>query len=328
MKLSVIITTKNRPQKLRACLVSILRSTYKEYEILVIDQRWNDENLNVVKVLASRRIRYHHIDRGVQTIALNTAQQMATGEVSVITDDDCTVPRTWLATIAKTYKKFPFISGLSGQILPNQKTKPGRGYVCAGLFLSEGERLITSVGPTVHSPESGFGKGANMSFRKEVFEALGGFKEWLGPGALGAGSESEFVYRAIKSKFKLYFLSSLVVYHNHWLTKAESLRVLSTKIPGYTAFISYHMIKNLDFSLYDGLFRFKWLLFPVIRAGIRWLFMGKSSLAPDHAHALRMICGITKGITMGAFFALRDLLLVFVRGRWVYVALRNFRAAN
>lgn len=309
MKISVIISTKNRTKELRMCLMTILRNTFTQFEIILIDQSTNNETKVMVKQFASKRIRYRHTDRSGQTIGINIGIRMAKGDIYVFTDDDYVIPRTWLSTIHKTYKRLSYIDGLSGQVLPYTPTKSKKHCVCPALYQSKKERLITTVGPTVHSSENGFGKGANMSFRKEVVDTLGGFKEWLGPGAKGAsaGNETEFIYRAIRNKFQLYFLPALVVYHNRWLTKQESESLRSTKIQGYTAFITYHMIKNLDVSLFDGLFRFRWLCMPTIKAFIHLLF-GKSRLTPEDVDSFRLSYGLAKGITIGAFYAIRDVV--------------------
>ncbi len=308
MKISVIISTKNRTKELKKCLATILRNTFRKFEIILIDQSTNDETKRMVKSLASKHIRYFHTDRSGQTIGINMGIRIAKGDIYVFTDDDYVIPRTWLSTIHKTYVSLPHIDGLSGQVLPYMPAKSNTYCICPALYESKKERLITSVGPTIHSSEDGFGKGANMSFRKAVVDKLGGFKEWLGPGAKGAsaGNETEFIYRAVKNKFKLYFLPSLIVYHNRWLTKQESENLKSSKIQGYTAFITYHLIKHLDGSLFDGLFRFRWLFVPTLKAMLRMMVLGKSQLRSKHLDSLHMSYGLAKGMTIGASYALRD----------------------
>lgn len=308
MKISVIISTKNRTKELKLCLKTILRNTFTDYEVILVDQSTNDETENMVKKLASRRIRYRRVKFSGQTKGINVALRMARGDIYVFTDDDYVIPRTWLDTIEKTFKRLPQIDGLSGQVLPYMPTKSRKYCVCPALYRSHKERFVTSVGPTVHSPDSGFGKGANMSFRKHVIDAIGGFKEWLGPGAKGAsaGNETEFIYRALRNKFTLYFLPRLIVYHNRWLTKDESEKLIATKIQGYTAFIAYHMIRHFDVSLFDGLFRFRRLCKPAVKAFLRLLLRGKSRLTREHVDALRMFYGLTKGIATGSFYAIYD----------------------
>lgn len=293
---------------MKKCLVTILRNTFTSYEVILIDQSTNDETEKMVKRLGSKRIVYCRVDCSGQTRGINIGLRLARGDIYVFTDDDYVIPRTWLNTIYKTYTLLPNIDGLSGQVLPYMPTKTKKYCVCPALYQSHKERFITSVGPTVHSPESGFGKGANMSFRKHVIDTLGGFKEWLGPGAKGAsaGNETEFIYRAIKNKYTLYFLPTLTVYHNRWLTKDESEKLKSTKIQGYTAFITYHMMKNLDVSLFDGIFRFRWLCKPAAKAFIRLLLGGKSRLTRAHIDTLRMFYGLIKGMATGSFYALHD----------------------
>lgn len=307
MKFSILIPTKDRPKELRSCLLSILDNTFRSYEILVIDDSTTENTRRMIEQLASRRIRYYRSDGTGNTRALNMAMAYAKGDIFVFTDDDCIIPKTWLSTIDVTYKRLPQIAGLSGQILPYEKTRPNKRSVSPGLYISVGERFVTTSGPTVHAPQTGVGKGQNISFRKEIFQSLGGFKEWLGPGktALGAANETEFMYRALRNGYTLYFLSDLIVYHNRWLTPQEMNTLLTYKIQGYTAFITYYLVKHLDLKLIDGLWRFRRYIMQTPFIFSRYV-RSRGKLSTDDLLTLRMFYGIMKGMRVGAFFAVYD----------------------
>ena len=52
---SVIITTKNEEKNIENCLKSILEQSYKNIEIIVVDNNSTDKTKEIVSVIASRR---------------------------------------------------------------------------------------------------------------------------------------------------------------------------------------------------------------------------------------------------------------------------------
>jgi GT2 family glycosyltransferase len=59
------------------------------------------------------------------------------------------------------------------------------------------------------------GAGANMAFRREVFERLGGFDERLGAGAAGCSEDSEMWYRVLAAGHSCRYEPAAVVRHQH-----------------------------------------------------------------------------------------------------------------
>ena len=59
-KISVIIPTYNRSGKLRGSVESVLRQTYTDFELLIVDDGSQDDTREVVKAMAIEddRIRY------------------------------------------------------------------------------------------------------------------------------------------------------------------------------------------------------------------------------------------------------------------------------
>jgi GT2 family glycosyltransferase len=67
------------------------------------------------------------------------------------------------------------------------------------------------------------GAGANMAFRREVFDKIGGFDERLDAGAAGCSGDSEFWYRILHAGGVRRYEPSAVLYHFHRRTP-EGLR--------------------------------------------------------------------------------------------------------
>jgi glycosyltransferase involved in cell wall biosynthesis len=89
MKVSVITATYNRPEYLQRALDSIASQTYKDYEVVVV----NDGGCSVENIITQsdikEKIKYiHYPDNKGLSHALNTAISNATGELIAYLDDD------------------------------------------------------------------------------------------------------------------------------------------------------------------------------------------------------------------------------------------------
>lgn len=212
MKLSIIITTLNRNVKLHDCINSILQNTWKNFEIILIDQNTPyDSSFNQPK------LKYIHTGQIGKSKAFNIGIKQSTGDVLVFTDDDCIVSKRWLVTIQQTFYQFPEIAGVFGKTLP-YKPNEHKDHLCPSTFENEKSNMISRPGR--HWKIIGF--GSNMAFRKKTLESWGGFKEWLGPGTVGISAEdAELALRMILRGEKLYYNSKVIVYHNRWLTHKE-----------------------------------------------------------------------------------------------------------
>ena len=86
---TVIIPTYKRATLLRHALESVRRQTYRNIDILVVDDASHDDTSSVVKAIPDTRIRYirHETNKGVSA-ARNTGIREARGEYIAFIDDD------------------------------------------------------------------------------------------------------------------------------------------------------------------------------------------------------------------------------------------------
>jgi glycosyltransferase involved in cell wall biosynthesis len=90
MKISVIIPTYNRAYIVGEAIESVLRQTYRDFEIIVVDDGSTDNTQLVVRRMAGSAVRYIHLpnNRGCSA-AYNTGISAARGEyVSFLDSDD------------------------------------------------------------------------------------------------------------------------------------------------------------------------------------------------------------------------------------------------
>ena len=109
-----------------------------------------------------------------------------------------------------------------------------------------------------------------MAMKRDVIDALGGFDTGLGPGAkAGVGEDLDFLYRALRSGFKIVYSPDVHVFHGHGRqAKTVVDRVRKNYIAGRGGFYWKHIrsgdryVAKLAFWEIHGTLRRAW------RAGV------------------------------------------------------------
>jgi glycosyltransferase involved in cell wall biosynthesis len=89
MKVSVLIATYNRAYIIREALESVLAQTFRDIEIVLVDDGSTDNTLEIVEAFGCDKLRYirHEKNRGCSA-ACNTAIEAARGELVAFLDSD------------------------------------------------------------------------------------------------------------------------------------------------------------------------------------------------------------------------------------------------
>ena len=105
--ISIIIPTKNAEKTIGRTLESLLKQTYKNFEILNIDIS-NDSTPDIVKKYADVDKRFHTIKSPVQGLAKqrNYGVKQAKGDLIIFIDGDDAVTPTFIETLYNQYKKY------------------------------------------------------------------------------------------------------------------------------------------------------------------------------------------------------------------------------
>lgn len=145
-KVSVIIPTFNRADMVACAVKSALAQTYRDLEVIVVDDGSADETENIIKQIAEKdsRVRYlrHEINKGMQA-ARNTGVKAARGQYIAILDSDCEWLPEKVATQVALFEKgseklgVVFVSFLSinskGEFVAG-RIRPIRGNVYADVL--------------------------------------------------------------------------------------------------------------------------------------------------------------------------------------------------
>jgi glycosyltransferase involved in cell wall biosynthesis len=87
--ISIIIPTYNRGRLIKKSIWSILRQTYQNFELIIVDDNSDDGTEDIVKNIKDNRIRYikHENNKGAN-VARNTGISNSTGEYIAFQDSD------------------------------------------------------------------------------------------------------------------------------------------------------------------------------------------------------------------------------------------------
>jgi len=227
--MTILISTRDRPESLLRCLTSIAGLEYTNFDVIVVDNapstdatehavaRWQEAHRDV-------RLRYLQEPRPGAALAHNRGLKAVTGSWVVRTDDDVLVDPYWLSAIAEVIADDPGVGCVTGLIMPAEvATSAQRLLEEFGGYSRGFERRCFDLNG--HRPEGDtlfpftvgrVGSGANMAFDVALLRARGGFDSALGPGTISRGGEDLFaLFQVITGGGRVVYEPGAVVWHWH-----------------------------------------------------------------------------------------------------------------
>lgn len=215
LKISVIICTYNRCEKLKETLDSILNQECEgsfDYEIIIVDNNSNDKTKETVEDYIPRfnnKLRYLFEPRQGKSYALNTGIEDAKGEIIAFTDDDVITDKKWLKNIAKIFSQKD-VDLLGGKVIPFFPIEPPgwlRNYSNNRLKYplmqyDLGNKYLESGGKNKILPI-----GANLIIKKMSYYKFGGYLYH------GRTQDIEFSNRWHSLGAKIAYSPDVIVYH-------------------------------------------------------------------------------------------------------------------
>ena len=200
---SVIIATRNRPGELRAALDGLKTQKYANIEVIVVDQSATPAPLGPDYTFA---VRFTAEPRGAAA-ARNLGLKHARGEVIVCVDDDVIIDRgTFIAEHVTAYAD-PAVGAVCGRCIEpsNQSARERLPRIIQVLALTIGGVYRQTDGYATNL------KGANMSFRRDLLAAVGGFDERFGAPCMY--EESDVAWKVRRLGFKIAYRAGAVLTH-------------------------------------------------------------------------------------------------------------------
>ena len=220
MKFSLIIPTLNRALELESLLLSIKKSSYSNYEIIIVDQSEEGYLENLVNKDSSefKEFKYFRVKFKGAAKARNFGIKYSTGEVINFPDDDSEYTSDLLE---KTHKYFA--SNKVDAVFGVTIDKSTGEFSCLKFLDKESDVTKDNMFRTTIE--------ATMFVKRSVFNVVGGYDETLGVGTkYGADEGADLVLRLLYDKYNLKFSPELIFYHPN----KESAKNSNVIVRGYT----------------------------------------------------------------------------------------------
>jgi O-antigen biosynthesis protein len=264
---TVAICTRDRTSELTLCLNSLGQLNYPNLDLLVIDNApSSDATKNLVQTYP--HVRYVCEPRPGRDWASNRAILEATGDILAYTDDDTVVDRNWVKALAQVFVENPEVMAVTGLVVPYElETEAqvlfemnggfGRGFRRQWRRVGKGQIMRwTQMGT------GNLGTGANMAYRRSVFDDIGYFDPALDVGTVtnGAG-DLEMFFRILKEGHTLVYEPSAIVRHRHRRDYAQLRTQLAHNGSVYAFFVRTAIV-------------YPETTLPLICLGLSWLWSG------------------------------------------------------
>jgi len=214
---SVVVCTRDRPLSLARCLQSLAELDYPHYDVLVVDNASRQPEVAAI-IEQSGFPCVREANPGLDW-ARNRGIRESRHEIIAFIDDDALAGQGWLRGVALGFSD-PQIMAVTGMVLPAeietmaQDDFEGYGGMSKGFISRTFRREELSTRDCFWA--SNWGVGANMAFRRGLFDKVGDFDVALDVGTPACGGgDLEFFYRVVSAGYALRYEPAAVVRHAH-----------------------------------------------------------------------------------------------------------------
>lgn len=201
MKFSLILPTINITKELELFLTSLKNQSYKDFELIVIDQNDNNTVFEIIeKFEQDFDIKYiKSLEKGL-SLNRNKGLMMVEGNIVAFPDDDCEYDIDTLEKVVKFFQNNP-----NKKIYSCRTLERGKDYG-TGIMLDYDTKITTkNVEDTVKSI---------TFFVNYSFEDIELFDEQLGVGGIfGSGEETDYVLRLLHKGYEGEYFANDIIYH-------------------------------------------------------------------------------------------------------------------
>jgi len=201
---SVIVPCYNSEKTIGKTLDSLKKQTFKDFELVVVDDASTDNSLKVIgnydaKVISLKK------NRGV-SFARNRAAEAASGSLLLFIDADCQAEANWVEALVSGLREEGIGSVVGNLSIPSStffaNAVAQLGFPGGGNAGFENMWPVSNQGFTNHIASGNFG------IKRQVFEKLGGFEE-----SLRRIQDTYLSLLLSKNKVKIKYCPDAVIFH-------------------------------------------------------------------------------------------------------------------
>jgi len=204
MLFSIIIPLYNRPQEIKELLETLTQQTYKQFEVLVIEDGSVNDASEIVKSFEGKLdVRYFTKTNEGQGFTRNFGFERARGDYFIIFDSDCLIPENYLQ-IVNDRLSTDWLDAYGGP----DDAHPSFTAVQKAISYSMTSPFTTGG---IRGNKKGIGqfhpRSFNMGVSRKVWEKVGGFI------ITRSGEDIEYSIRIHTAGFKIGLIPDAKVYH-------------------------------------------------------------------------------------------------------------------
>lgn len=214
---SIIIANFNGENYLTTCLNSVLKNSYKNYEIILIDDGSTDKSIDIISIYLkkNKQIRLLKNPKNLGAAASrNKAIKEARGGYIVFLDNDTEVTKDWLGKIIEPLEVDPKIGGVQSLLLDFNRRNliqtggglliPYTGWLAPFYQWSEYKQMKDEI-----ISRNIIAVSASLAVRKEIVNLISGFDEKEAVFT----EDLDFCWRVWLSGYKIILFPDSIVYH-------------------------------------------------------------------------------------------------------------------
>ena len=204
LSFSIIIPVYNRPEEIDELLQSLIRQTYKNFEVIIVEDGSKIKADKIVdKYRQKLEIQYFYKENSGPGQSRNYGMEKANGNYFIILDSDVIVPPAYVKTVADYLKHHP-IDAFGGPDAAHKNftaLQKAIDFAMTSVFTTGGIRGKAEKLEKFHP------RSFNMGISREVFQKTGGFSK------MRFGEDIDLSIRIIKNNFKTALIKEAFVYH-------------------------------------------------------------------------------------------------------------------
>jgi glycosyltransferase involved in cell wall biosynthesis len=245
---TVAICTRDRTYSLSATIDSLLRQSYRDVEILVVDNAPSSDATERLIRECYPTVRYIHEGRAGLDWARNRAIAEARGDFIAYIDDDAIADPHWLAALIAAFDTSDVMC-VNGLVVPIRLATPAQElFERFGFSMSFEHRRfhLHMPAPRPGFPFKGFsGTGCNSAFRRTIFDQIGMFDVHLDVGTpVPGGGDLDIFARIIRAGFTLVYDPMPIIFHDHIADLARLIDKMGQYHTANIAYLSKHILSD------------------------------------------------------------------------------------